>query len=388
MNKPQWNYELIATATFGLEAVVRREIEALGYSGIRTEDGKITYEGDERAIVRSNLWLRSADRVLIKLAEFHADSFEKLFDGIKVIAWEEFVPRDGRVIVTGTSVKSALHSLPACQRIGKKAIVDRLGDAYKLKVLPETGADFVVKLTILKDRVTVTLDTSGEGLHKRGYRVRSVEAPIKETLAAAMIELSFWNKERILVDPCCGSGTIPIEAAMMGMNIAPGLSRSFVSETWGWIPKELWKEERSMALREIKQEQKLRIFAGDIDERALEIAVENAVEAGVGDCIEFMSGDMSALKRLDDEDDVIIVSNPPYGKRIGEEESMNAIYETYNYYLKKHHTWSLFLITADKDAEKKIRRKPADRKRKLYNGRIETCYYQFHGERQKRIAEE
>ena len=167
MNKPQWNYELIATATFGLEAVVRREIETLGYRVIRTEDGKITYDGDERAIVRSNLWLRSADRVLIKLAEFHADSFEELFDGVKAIAWEDFVPKDGKVIVTGTSVKSALHSVPACQRIGKKAIADRLASVYKLKVLPETGAEYVVKLTILKDRVTVTLDASGDGLHKR-----------------------------------------------------------------------------------------------------------------------------------------------------------------------------------------------------------------------------
>ena len=382
------NLELIATATFGLEAVVRREIEGLGYEIIKTEDGKITYAGDERAVVRSNLWLRAADRVLIKLAEFNAETFEDLFQGIKGIPWETYIPKEGRAIVTGTSVKSKLHSVPACQSIGKKAMVERLGAFYGVSELPEDGAEFPVKLTILKDRVTVTLDTSGPGLHKRGYRVKSVEAPIKETLAAAMLELSFWNKDRILVDPCCGSGTIPIEAAMIGMNIAPGLSRSFVSEKWEFIPGELWKEEKSKALREIDQEQVLKIFAGDMDSTAIEIAKANAMEAGVDDCIEFVEGDMAALKALDDEENIIIVTNPPYGKRIGEEESMNAIYETYKYYLKKHPAWSLFMITADKDAERKIRKKPADRKRKLYNGRIETCYYQFHGERPKRAEAE
>ena len=381
-------YELIATATFGLEAVVRREIENLGYDIIKTEDGKITYSGDERAIVQSNLWLRVADRVLIKVAEFNASTFEDLFQGIKGIAWENFIPKNGRVVVTGTSVKSKLHSVPACQSIGKKAIVERLCKSYGIGELPEDGDEYPVKLTLLKDRVTVTLDTSGAGLHKRGYRVKSVEAPIKETLAAAMLELSFWNKDRILVDPCCGSGTIVIEAAMIGMNIAPGLSRSFISEKWTFIPKELWKEERSRALRSIDQEQELRITAGDIDKSAIEIAKINAMEAGVDDCIEFVEGDMAALKELDVEENVVIVSNPPYGKRIGEEESMQVIYETYNYYLKKHPAWSLFMITADKDAEKKIRKKPADRKRKLYNGKIETCYYQFHGEKPKRKDKE
>ena len=376
-------FELIATATFGLEAVVRREIENLGYKVIKTEDGKITYAGDERAIVRSNLWLRAADRVLIKLAEFNAGTFEELFQGIKGIAWENFVPKDGKVIVTGTSVKSKLHSVPACQSIGKKAIVERLLDAYKTKVISETGEEYVVKLTLLKDRVTVTLDTSGIGLHKRGYRAKSVEAPIKETLAAAMIELSFWNKERILADPCCGSGTIPIEAAMIGKNIAPGLFRNFAAESWGIIKSAVWEEERSAA-RDAIEDNRLRIVAGDIDGEALAVAKANAKKAGVLDSIEFIEGDMKALKALDGEQNVIVISNPPYGKRIGEKESMASIYETYNYYLKKHPEWSLFMITADKEAERKIRKKPADRKRKLYNGRIETCYYQFHGEKPSR----
>ncbi|MBO4234814.1 MAG: class I SAM-dependent RNA methyltransferase [Firmicutes bacterium] len=378
------NFELIATATFGLEAVVRREVENLGYEIIKTEDGKITYSGDERAIVRSNLWLRSADRVLVKLAEFDAGAFEELFRGVKAIAWEEIVPKDGRVIVTGTSVKSALHSVPACQSIGKKAIVERLCKAYNMKSLSETGSEYVVKLTLLKDRVTVTLDTSGAGLHKRGYRLRSVEAPIKETLAAAMIELSFWRKDRILADPCCGSGTIPIEGAMIGKNIAPGLTRNFASESWGIISKKVWEEERTAARDAIDNDQKLKIVASDIDAAAISVAKANAKNAGVGDAIEFVTGNMEALRKLDAEQNVITISNPPYGKRIGEEEEMKTIYEAYNYYLKKHPEWSLFVITADKNAERKIRKKPADKKRKLYNGKIETCYYQFYGEKPKK----
>ena len=234
--------ELIATATFGLEAVVSREIEALGYRIIKTEDGKVTYMGDERAIVRSNLWLRTADRVLLKMAEFSAVEFEELFQQTKGLPWEQLIPLDGRFTVTGTSVKSKLHSVPACQKIVKKAIVEKLKEFYGVEVFEETGAEYTVKASLLKDRVTLTVDTSGTGLHKRGYRISDVAAPIKETLAAAMIQLSFWKKDRILVDPCCGSGTIPIEAAMIGRNIAPGLNRTFACEGWDFIPANLWKE--------------------------------------------------------------------------------------------------------------------------------------------------
>ena len=243
--------ELIATATFGLEAVVRREVEALGYKVIKTEDGKVTYLGDERAIVRSNLWLRSADRVLLKIAEFEADEFESLFQQIKALAWEQFIPADGKFTVTGSSVKSKLHSVPACQKIVKKAIVEKLKEFYDVDVFEESGAQYTVKATLLKDRVTVTIDTSGIGLHKRGYRQSDVAAPIKETLAAALIQLSFWNDGRILIDPCCGSGTIPIEAAMIGKNIAPGLNRSFACEDWEIIDKTILKEEKKRAFRQI-----------------------------------------------------------------------------------------------------------------------------------------
>ena len=239
--------ELIATATFGLEAVVKREIEQLGYKIIKSEDAKITFLGDERAVARSNLWLRSADRVLIKMGEFRALEFEDLFQQVKGIAWEEWIPPDGKFTVNGTSVKSKLHSVPACQSIVKKAVVSRLSEVYGMDTFPETGAAYTIKVTLLKDRATITLDTSGAGLHKRGYRVMDVAAPMKETLAAAMVQLSFWRAGRILADPCCGSGTIPIEAAMIGRNIAPGISRRFASEEWEAIPKEIWKEERKAA---------------------------------------------------------------------------------------------------------------------------------------------
>jgi len=371
--------ELIATATFGLEAVVKREIEALGYKILKTEDGKITYMGDERAIVRSNLWLRSADRVLLKMAEFTAMEFEELFQQTKALAWEELIPIDGKFTVTGTSVKSKLHSVPACQKIVKKAIVERLKDFYGIEVFEETGAEYTVKTTILKDRVTLTVDTSGAGLHKRGYRVCDVAAPIKETLAAAMIQLSFWNKDRILLDPCTGSGTIPIEAAMIARNIAPGLNRSFACQGWELIEEKIWKEEKKAAFEAIDYDAELKIYGFDINKKAVEAARENAEEAGVDDCIVFKKADASKLRSVGENG--IIVTNPPYGERIGEEEEIQKIYEGFNRFFKENPDWSLFMITTDKEAEEKVMGREANRRRKLYNGRLETCYYQFHGER-------
>ncbi len=375
--------ELIATATFGLEAVVKREIERLGYKILRSEDAKITFLGDERAVARSNLWLRSADRVLIKMAEFRALEFEDLFQQTKGIAWEEWIPPDGRFTVNGTSVKSKLHSVPACQSIVKKAIVSRLSEVYGMDTFPETGAAYTVKITLLKDRVTITLDTSGAGLHKRGYRVMDVAAPMKETLAAAMVQLSFWRAGRILVDPCCGSGTIPIEAAMIGRNIAPGISRKFAAEEWEAIPKDIWKEERKAAYAAIDYNTELEIYGSDIDGKAVAAARENALAAGVDDCIKFSRLDVKEFRA--DEPSGIIISNPPYGERIGEEKAIAAIYGAYNKFFKENPTWSLFLITTDKTVEQKIFGREADRRRKLYNGRLEVCYYQFHGERSPRV---
>lgn len=371
--------ELIATATFGLEAVVKREIQALGYRIIKSEDGKITYLGDERAIVRSNLWLRSADRVLLKMAEFKALEFEELFQQTRGLPWEELIPMDGKFTVTGTSVKSKLHSVPACQSIVKKAVVERLRDYYCVEHFEETGAEYTIKVTLLKDNVTLTVDTSGPGLHKRGYRVCDVAAPIKETLAAAMVQLSFWRAGRLLIDPCCGSGTIPIEAAMIGRNIAPGLNRSFAAEGWEMIPPELWKEERRKAFEAVDYEADLRIFAFDVDPRAIAAAQENAIEAGVDDCIVFKRMNMARLEAR--EPGGIIITNPPYGERIGEAQQIENIYKKYRSFFSENPTWSLFLITTDKELEEKAVGRPADRRRKLYNGRLEVCYYQFHGKK-------
>lgn len=371
--------ELIATATFGLEAVVKREIEALGYRIIKTENGKVTYMGDERAIVRSNLWLRTADRVLLKMAEFEAREFEELFQQTKALPWEQLIPIDGRFTVTGTSVKSTLHSVPACQSIVKKAIVEKLREFYSVEIFEETGAEYTVKATLLKDRVTLTVDTSGVGLHKRGYRTSDVTAPIKETLAAAMIQLSFWRDDRLLIDPCCGSGTIPIEAAMIGRNIAPGINRTFASEEWELIPEKLWKEERKAAFEAMDYDKELNIYGFDINMNAVESARVNAEEAGVDDCIIFKKAD--ARKLRPEGKNGIVITNPPYGERIGEKEEIERIYAGFRRFFEENPDWSLFMITTDKDAEEKVMGRKAERRRKLYNGRLETCYYQFHGKR-------
>ncbi len=371
--------ELIATATFGLEAVVKRELQNLGCRIIRAEDGKITYMGDERTIVRSNLWLRSADRVLLKMGEFDAGEFEELFQQTRALPWEELIPIDGQFTVTCTSVKSALHSVPACQSIVKKAIVERLKEYYGIDVFPETGAAYTVKATLLKNRVTLTVDTSGKGLHKRGYRVADVAAPMKETLAAALVQLSFWREGRLLVDPCCGSGTIAIEAAMIGRNQAPGLGRDFASEGWDFIPAKIWREERKAAYQALNRQADIRIMASDIDPKAVAAAQENAIEAGVDDVIAISRMDMRKLSAA--EANGIIITNPPYGERIGERKQIDAIYGKYRTFLSENPDWSLFLLTADKEAEAKLSERPADRRRKLYNGRLETCYYQFYGKR-------
>ena len=371
--------ELIATATFGLEAVVRREVEKLGYKIIKTEDGKVTFLGDERAIVRSNLWLRSADRVLLKMAEFNAVEFEELFQQTKALAWEQLIPIDGKFTVTGSSVKSKLHSVPACQSIVKKAIVEKLKEFYSVDIFEESGAEYKVKATILKNRVTLTVDTSGAGLHKRGYRQADVAAPIKETLAAAMVQLSFWREGRIMVDPCCGSGTIPIEAAMIGKNIAPGLNRHFACEDWEMIDKLLWKEEKKAAFEAMNYDAELQIYGFDISKSAVAAARENAEAAGVDDSIIFGRADISYLSPMGANG--IIITNPPYGERIGEREQIEDIYKALNIFLHDNPDWSLFMITTDKEAEEKVMGRRADRRRKLYNGRLEACYYQFHGQK-------
>lgn len=372
--------ELIATATFGLEAVVKREIQQLGYKILNAENAKITYLTDERGIVRSNLMLRSADRVLLKMGEFKAETSEDLFQQTKAIAWEEWIPEDGKFTVNCTTVKSKLRSEPACQKTVKKAIVDRMAAFYMRETFAETGAEYTVKVTILKDMVTLTIDTSGQGLHKRSYRVKTVAAPIKETLAAAMVQLSFWKPDRVLIDPFCGSGTIAIEAAMYMKNIAPGLNRNFASERWeNIINPAIWKEERKRAYELIDYDSNIRIFASDIDKKAVATARENAENAGVDDCIEFS---VSAFEKLNPSEEYsIIICNPPYGERIGEKKGLSSIYDHLKKLMEEDETLSLYMITADKDAPKHLLPREADRRRKLYNGRIETCYYQYYGKR-------
>ncbi len=381
--------ELVATATFGLEAVVRQEIEALGCKIIKTEDGRVTYMGDERALVKSNLWLRSADRVYIKLAEFEAREFEELFQQTKGVAWEELVPADGNVIVVGGSVKSSLHSVPACQKIIKKAISVRLCEFYCKGHLPETGATYRIRFIAHKDRFILLADSSGDGLHKRGYRVQDVAAPMKETLAAALVQLSFYYKDRVLVDTCCGSGTIPIEAALIARNIAPGLSRKFAAENWEIIDSDIWKEERKNAFEAADFDTPLNITGMDIDRRAVNAAKANADEAGVIDDIDLVCKDMiewqiggGIPKGITPDEYGVVISNLPYGIRIGEEKGLKAIYAHFKELMETCPNWSFFLITADKNLEKEIGRK-ADRRRKLYNGQIETQFYQFHGNRPK-----
>ena len=374
--------ELIATATFGLEAVVRREIEALGYKVLATEDGKVTFLGDERALVRSNLWLRTADRVYVKMGELKAKTFEELFQQTAAIEWESIIPLDGKFPVVGTSVKSDLHSVPACQSIINKAVAKRLGEFYMKQHLPETGAEYRIRFAALKDRFTMMIDASGIGLHKRGYRVADVAAPMKETLAAALVSLSYYRADKPLADVTCGSGTIPIEAAMIARNIAPGLGRDFACAHWDIIPEAVWKEEKKTAYEAADYETELHIKAYDIDRRAIEAAKANAEEAGVSDDIEFYRMDMAKFEPEGEYG--CIISNPPYGERIGEREAIEKIYTKLAAVLKDNPTWSLFMITPDKEIEEKFFKRKADRRRKLYNGRIETQFYQFHGEKPKK----
>ena len=386
-------FELIASATFGLEAIVKREIQALGYEITDSRNGRLTYKGDLRAVVRSNLWLRCADRVYIKMGEFTAKTFEELFQAAKGQPWEEWLPVDAHFSVTGTSARSVLHSVPACQSIIEKAIVTRLSGVYGVEKFAKNGPVYAVRFMAQNDEFVLMINSSGPGLHDRGYRVKDVPAPIKETMAAALVSLSFFKSGRFLWDPFTGSGTIAIEAAMMARNIAPGLTRKFDCSWWKNIPEQIWKEEKAAAYRAIDHEAQFKILATDIDARAIRAAKRNAEEAGVDDCIEFEVMDVGGGRRADqlpgedgaadagvDRKRGVIIGNPPYGKRIGEAEALPGIYAALKAFLSENPAWSLFLITADKDFEKAMGR-PADRRRKLYNGDLEVCYYQYYGEK-------
>jgi putative N6-adenine-specific DNA methylase len=361
---------------------VRRELEDLGFQITAREDGRITYITNEAGLVRSNLWLRTADRVLLKMGEFETDEFEDIFQGMSGIPWETLLPEDANFVVSATSVRSKLSSVPAVQSVAEKGLITRLSECYGHGAkdrFSKSGARYDVKLRLLKDLCTVTVDTSGAGLHKRGYRQAGVEAPIKETLAAALVQLSFYKAGRLMADPLCGSGTIAIEAAMIGRHIAPGLLRTFVSEDWPFIKKEVWKAERKAAYEAVLLDADIRILASDISGKALEAARENAERAGVDDCITFEKKPFAQFTAPEDRG--IIITNPPYGERIGEAEQIAGLYEDIGHFFKVNPTWSLFLITMDKNFEKAALRRPADRRRKQYNGRHETTYYQYHGQK-------
>ncbi|MGO1713025.1 MAG: THUMP domain-containing class I SAM-dependent RNA methyltransferase, partial [Senegalia sp. (in: firmicutes)] len=281
------NIKLIATATFGLEAIVKREVESLGFKDIQVENGKVIFSAKLEDIPKANLWLRTADRVLLLVGEFKALSFEELFEKTKALPWGDLISKDGEFTVTGKSIKSKLYSVPDCQAIVKKSVVEKMKQKYNTEWFEETGAKYTIQVALLKDIATLTIDTSGVGLHKRGYRKEAMLAPLKETLAAALVQLSFWTHERVLLDPFCGSGTIAIEAAMIGRNIAPGLNRKFASEEWDIIPEGVWKKERVDAFKAIKHDRELKIYASDMDKRAIDIAKDNAFKAGVDDVIDF-----------------------------------------------------------------------------------------------------
>lgn len=376
--------ELIATTTFGLEAVVRRELEDLGYKDLVTENGKITFKATERDIPIVNLWLRSADRVLLKMGDFRATTFEELFEKTKSLPWDEWITEDGEFTVEGKSVNSKLYSISDSQAIVKKAVVEKMKTRYNRDWFEETGPKFTIEVSLLKDIATLTIDTSGPGLHKRGYRSHSVEAPLKETLAAALIQLSYWNRDRLLLDPFCGSGTIPIEAAMIGKNMAPGLNRNFASEEWPRVKKEYWHDARRNAWDMMYKDHKLRILASDIDKNAIEVAKENAYNIGLEEDISFTTKDVRDLKLKDNYG--VIICNPPYGERIGEKREVNRLYRDMGEIFKRLDTYSIYILTSEEDFEN-LYGKKADRKRKLYNGRIKVDYYQYYGPRPPRRIE-
>ncbi|MCG8541520.1 MAG: class I SAM-dependent RNA methyltransferase [Clostridia bacterium] len=378
-------HELIATSAFGIEAVVARELRDLGYEDVTVENGRVTFIGNEEAICKSNLWLRCADRVYLKVGEFTATTFEELFQQVKALPWQNYLPVDANFPVNGKSVKSKLFSLSDIQAISKKAIVEKMKETYLQEWFEESGSKYPIMVSILKDRVTVSIDTSGPGLHKRGYREVGSEAPLKETLAAAMIKISRWRPDRVLIDPLCGSGTIPIEAALIGRNIAPGLNRNFISEEWDFISKELWKRIKKEAYEAIEYDRELSIYGYDRDGRVINVAMNNGIEAGVDDCIHFQKRsveELSSKKKYG-----YLICNPPYGERLSEKKEVEGLYREMGKIFTQLDTWSYYVITSHEGFQESFGKK-ADKNRKLYNGRIKCYYYQYFGPRPPRKKEE
>ncbi|GAB3802534.1 THUMP domain-containing class I SAM-dependent RNA methyltransferase [Virgibacillus kimchii] len=370
--------KLVATAAMGLESVVADEVKKLGYE-VNVENGKIIFDAPLSAIPRCNLWLRTADRVKIVVGKFPAVTFDELFEAVKSLPWEEYIEEEGKFPVTGKSVKSKLYSVPDCQRITKKAIAERLKLKYGLaKNMPETGPLYKVEVALLKDEAVLTIDTTGAGLHKRGYRIGQGDAPLKETLAAALVMLTNWKPDDPLLDPFCGSGTIPIEAALIGQNIAPGFNREFVSEEWNFIKDKYWEEAFEEAEDRARYDQDLEIYGSDIDHNAVQTAVKNATEAGLGDLINWKQLQIKDLQIK--KENGYLIGNPPYGERIGDKSKVAEMYEELGRIMKQHPSWSVYILTAFEQFESKYGTK-ATKKRKLFNGFIQTNYYQYFGKK-------
>ncbi|EQF57733.1 putative methylase [Clostridioides difficile CD175] len=372
------NYTLISPCFFGMEKMLAREITNLGYEIIKTEDGRITYKTDEFGIAKSNMWLRCAERVHLKIAEFEAKSFDELFENTKRINWSRYIPYGAQFPISkASSIKSKLYSPPDVKAIVKKAIVESLKKSYlEDGLLKEDKEKYPIFVFIHKDKVTISIDTTGDALHKRGYREKANKAPIRETLAAGLIYLTPWKAGRVLVDPMCGSGTILIEAAMIGINMAPGLNREFISEKWRTLDKKIWWDVRKDAFNKIDNESKFKIYGYDIDEESIDIARENAEIAGVDEYIEFNVGDATQFKSEDEFG--FIITNPPYGERLEDKDSVKQLYKELGYAFRKLKNWSYYLITSYEDFEYEFGQK-ADKKRKLYNGMLKTNFFQYPG---------
>lgn len=381
-------YELIAPCHFGMEAVLKREIQDLGYEITNVDNGKVTFEGDAEAIARANIFLRTTERILLKVAEFRAVTFDELFEEIKAIPWENYIPKDGKFWVTkANSVSSKLFSPSDIQKIVKKAMVERMKQTYHTDWFEESGDSYPLRISIVKDVVTVGLDTTGESLHKRGYRKFTAPAPVTETLAAAIIMLSPWHADRLLVDPFCGSGTIPIEAAMIALDMAPGMNREFISENWvDLVPRKLWYEAIDEAEERIRTDQELHIQGYDISDEVLKMARANARLAGVEEHIHFQQRDVRDFSSPKPYG--FVISNPPYGERLSTKEEMYELYREVGHVMSENDTWSFFLLSGYEDAQKAIAaggtRKKATKNRKIYNGMMKTYLYQYMGEKPPR----
>ena len=371
-------FELIAPCHFGLEAVLKKEIIDLGYEIQKVEDGRVTFLGDEEAVCRGNVFLRTAERILIKIGSFHATTFEELFEKTKELHWEEYIPLDGKFwVAKAASIKSKLFSPSDIQSIMKKAIVERLKQVYKISWFEEGGASYPLRVFLMKDEVTIGLDTTGESLHKRGYRKLTAKAPIAENLAAALIMLTPWRGERILVDPFCGSGTFPIEAAMMAANMAPGMNREFLAQNWkNMISKREWYDCVDEAADLVDLQVKTDIQGYDMDPHMVSIARENAKLAGVDHLIHFQTREVKELSHPKKYG--FIITNPPYGERLEEKENLGSLYKTIGERFKQLDSWSLYMITSYENAEADMGKK-ADKNRKIYNGMMKTRFYQFMG---------